>query len=177
MGNRVRDKMLDDILHYQIFDFPVMMYVGILAFLLLLFTAIAALRMKHGRFSMKWHHRMVVLTLIFALAHGMMGLLSEGVVRTEIEDTGTSQKPAKSEAIAYGRKIFKENCVQCHSQGSNLVNPAKPLKGSDKLKDFDTFLSFIRNATGRMPSFSFKQISNEEVMALYHYIISGKNYN
>jgi hypothetical protein len=177
MVKRARNKMLNEIAYYQIFGFPVMMYTGIIAFFSLLFTAIAALRMRHGRFSMKWHHRMVVITLIVAMVHGMIGLLSEGEIGTGIEGKRMSQKPTKSEEITTGRKIFRENCVQCHLKGDNLVNPAKPLKGSDKLKNFDTFLSFIRNATGRMPSFSSKQISNEEAMALYHYIISGQNLN
>jgi|WetSurSiteA1Bulk_404760.scaffolds.fasta_scaffold00233_8 mono/diheme cytochrome c family protein len=164
--------MLDAIAYYQIFGFPVLMYTGIGAFLFLLFTAIVALRRKHGRFSMKWHHRMAIIAIIVALVHGMMGLLSEGVIRT-----GISQKPAKSEETAYGTKIFRENCVQCHPRGGNLINPAKTLKGSEKLTDFNTFLSYIRNTKGMMPSFSSGQISDEEAMALYHYIISAQDFN
>ena len=53
-----------------------------------------------------------------------------------------------------------------------------PIKGSGRLSDFQTFHRFIRDprmpdgSTGPMPSFSEKQLSDEQVKELYRYIIS-----
>ena len=77
-----------------------------------------------------------------------------------------------------GARIFNANCIRCHPNGGNVIIPNMPLAGSSKLHSFKTFLGWIRNpvmpdgSEGAMPSFSKKQISDQEARTLYHYIIS-----
>jgi mono/diheme cytochrome c family protein len=85
-----------------------------------------------------------------------------------------------SEQMENGEKIFNANCRVCHVNGENIINPRLPLRGSQKLADFKTFLSFIRNpkmpdgSQGTMPSFSESKISNNEAENLYKYFLSKK---
>ena len=77
-----------------------------------------------------------------------------------------------------GEKLFNLNCSRCHPNGGNVIFPNLPLRGSSKLADFKTFLSFIRDpkmpdgSEGVMPIFSKKQISYHEAKALYQYVTS-----
>ena len=89
---------------------------------------------------------------------GMMG--DHGRMETE------QSMETKAQNTAAGAEIFNANCRVCHVNGGNIINPAKPLKGSAKLANFEAFLSFIRNpklsagAGSAMPSFSDSQISD-----------------
>jgi len=75
-----------------------------------------------------------------------------------------------------GSKIFDDLCKRCHPGGGNIIVPSLPLKGSSKLSDFKTFLSFIRSpkmpdgSEGIMPRFSKRQISDREAKKIYQYI-------
>ena len=42
-----------------------------------------------------------------------------------------------------GKKTYEHHCASCHVGGDNLNNPNKPLAGSPKLKDIDTFKQFV----------------------------------
>jgi hypothetical protein len=102
---------------------------------------------------------------VYAQDHGMMG-------------SGQDKKVEKS-AETLGTKIFNANCNRCHPNGGNVILPNLPIRGSSKLSDFKTFLSFIRDpktpdgAEGVMPAFSDKQISDKRARALYQYIVSA----
>ena len=78
-----------------------------------------------------------------------------------------------------GAKIFNANCSRCHPDGGNVVVPILPLRGSSKLADFKTFLSFIRDpkmpdgSEGVMPAFSQTQLSDRAARRLYQYITSA----
>jgi mono/diheme cytochrome c family protein len=90
-------------------------------------------------------------------------------------------KGSKAQKLAEttGQKIFNLNCNRCHPNGGNVILRDLPLRGSSKLADFKTFLSYIRDpkmpdgSEGVMPLFSNKQISDQEAKALYQYIISA----
>jgi len=75
-----------------------------------------------------------------------------------------------------GSKIFDDLCKRCHPGGGNIIVPGLPLKGSSKLSDFKTFLSFIRSpkmpdgSEGVMPTFPRRQISDREAKKLYQYV-------
>jgi hypothetical protein len=92
-----------------------------------------------------------------------------------------SGKGSKSQKLAgtAGEKIFNLNCNRCHPNGGNVIPPDLPLRGSSKLADFKTFLSYIRDpkmpdgSEGVMPAFSKKQISDQEAQTLYQYITSS----
>ena len=58
-----------------------------------------------------------------------------------------------------GEATFKANCAQCHTGGANIINPKKPLKGSDKLASKEAFKAYISKANGAMPA--FLQIAND----------------
>ncbi len=103
--------------------------------------------------------------IVFAQGPGMM-------------EAGQGKKTQKAVDSARA-KIFNANCSRCHPNGGNVILPNLPLRGSSKLADFKTFLSFIRDpkmpdgSEGVMPAFSDKQISDQQAKTLYKYIYSA----
>ena len=91
---------------------------------------------------------------------------------------GKGTKSLKHAGTA-GEKLFNLHCSRCHPNGGNLILPALPLRGSSKLADFKTFLSFIRDpkmpdgSEGVMPVFSKKEITAQEAKTLYQYLTSS----
>jgi mono/diheme cytochrome c family protein len=75
-----------------------------------------------------------------------------------------------------GETLFSFNCSNCHPNGGNTIIPGLPLRGSPKLMDFDTFLSYIRHpkmpngSPGPMPPFPSSRISNDQARELYQYL-------
>jgi mono/diheme cytochrome c family protein len=100
-----------------------------------------------------------------------------------LNNSEKSDEKATSEQLANGEKIFNAYCRVCHVNGGNIINPRFPLRGSQKLADFKTFLSFIRSpqmpdgSQGAMPSFSESQIANKEAENLYKYFLSPDGLN
>lgn len=100
-----------------------------------------------------------------------------------LNNSEKSDERATSEQLGNGEKIFNAYCRACHVNGGNIMNSRFPLRGSQRLSTFKTFLSFIRNprmpdgSSGAMPSFSESQISDKEAENLYKYIISKKGLN
>ncbi|MGV8057232.1 MAG: c-type cytochrome [Smithellaceae bacterium] len=74
-----------------------------------------------------------------------------------------------------GERIFLTNCNICHANGGNKITPEQPLRNSDDLENFKTFLSLIRTPEKLMPSFKASQISDKEAKALYDYIVNEIN--
>jgi uncharacterized membrane protein/cytochrome c5 len=76
-----------------------------------------------------------------------------------------------------GEKIFDQNCSGCHAHGGNVIAPNLPLSHAPELAQFEQFNRFIRHprmpngAVGDMPAFLTSRISDEEVKALYDYIV------
>ena len=66
--------------------------------------------------------------------------------------------------FALGEKLFTQNCSECHPNGGDIVD-------SPLLKDYKTFLAFIRKPSGNMPPIPTGQISNAKAMRLYLYLI------
>ena len=93
-------------------------------------------------------------------------------------NTGQGERYQLSQEGPQGESIFFNNCVRCHPQGGNIIEPNLPMKGSKKLKDFSTFLNFIRNpkmpdgSRGVMPAFTQSNIPDQEAKELYQYINS-----
>ena len=94
----------------------------------------------------------------------------------------SGERPA-SEQLKHGENIFNASCRVCHVDGGNVLEPRFPLKGSQKLSDFKTFLSFIRNpkmpdgSSGAMPSFSDSAISDKDADDLYQYFVAPSGMN
>ncbi len=165
--------MLTKIAYYQIFSISLITYLGILAFLLFATTALVVIRSKRGgRLLFKWHHRLATITIIVAFAHGILGLLGRDLIGYGMAGSGQDRESQKSSLISAGADIFNSHCKTCHQNGGNIFTPDKPVKGSWKLKDFETFLAFIRNPTPPMPSFSQETITDKQTKELYKYITS-----
>ncbi|MFP4630902.1 MAG: hypothetical protein ACLFN7_01945 [Candidatus Acetothermia bacterium] len=56
--------------------FPVIAYFGVFTYLLLLLTSLVMVlnQKRITRFPLKYHHRLAVLTVIFATIHGIMAI-------------------------------------------------------------------------------------------------------
>jgi hypothetical protein len=169
--------MLMKITYYQIFGVSLITYLGILAFLLFSATALFAIRNKKGgRLLFKWHHRLATISIIVAFTHGILGLLG-GDTGFGITGSGQERESHKPSSMSAGADIFNAHCRSCHPNGGNIINPDKPVKGSQKLKDLETFSTFLCNPTSPMPSFSQKTISDKQARELYIYITSEKGMN
>jgi mono/diheme cytochrome c family protein len=76
-----------------------------------------------------------------------------------------------------GEKLFRANCSGCHPYGGNIVDPKAELRGSDELKDLQTFIRWIRDprldngAKGVMPPFLPARVSDAQAKELLGYII------
>ncbi len=76
-----------------------------------------------------------------------------------------------------GEKLFRANCSGCHPYGGNIVDPKAELRGSDELKDLQTFIRWIRDprldngAKGPMPPFLPARVSDAQAKELLGYII------
>lgn len=75
----------------------------------------------------------------------------------------------KVNAAQKGEAIFSAYCAACHAHGKNIVDPKKPLIGSQQLKTKEIFKVYILKGNGSMPS--FPQIANDDqtLQALYNY--------
>jgi hypothetical protein len=120
---------------------------------------------------------MAAFSVLLAFVHGTLGMMVGGVFGARLIDNVKREVVGDVKSIQ-GSKIFKDYCIICHPKGGNIINPMKPLLGSNRLKDFDTFLDYIRNPEkyegpqSPMPAFSRTQISDEAAKELYLHIIS-----
>ena len=75
-----------------------------------------------------------------------------------------------SKTYLAGEKIFAANCKTCHPGGGNIIKPDHPILNSPKLKNFDTFISWIRKPIAPMPPFPESEISLGQARELYPYL-------
>lgn len=70
--------MFESVTYYTIAGYPLIMYLGIVTLFLLLFTAGISIMNRRGinRIGFKWHPRMAYVTIAFAIAHALLGILS-----------------------------------------------------------------------------------------------------
>ena len=70
--------MFNGITYMMVGPLPLIAYVGMVTLFLLLFTAAISILNKRGyrRISFKWHPRIAKITILFAIVHALMGLLS-----------------------------------------------------------------------------------------------------
>jgi uncharacterized membrane protein len=83
------------------------------------------------------------------------------------EDPKNALMPYRS-----GYQTYEFFCGACHPNGGNTVTPSITVTNSPKLKDMDSFISYIRHSegTGSMPSFSPSQLPDHQAEELYLYI-------
>ncbi|MBP7708391.1 hypothetical protein KA107_01800 [Candidatus Pacearchaeota archaeon] len=68
--------MLENITYFQILGKPLTMYIGIITLVLLIIAAITAYLGKRGEISLKWHTRFGISSLVGALIHGILSMLT-----------------------------------------------------------------------------------------------------
>jgi uncharacterized membrane protein len=84
--------------------------------------------------------------------------------------------PEAPPALQAGKGLFENNCMACHPYGGNAIKPQDIIIGSDQLKDFQTFLAWIRDPRldngekGPMPEFLPRKISDQQARQLYDYL-------
>jgi mono/diheme cytochrome c family protein len=85
--------------------------------------------------------------------------------------------PAGPAEFRTGEKLFRANCSSCHPYGGNIIDPKAELRGSDELKDLQTFIRWIRDprldngAKGPMPPFLPARVSDAQAKELLGYIV------
>lgn len=83
---------------------------------------------------------------------------------------------AAEDQIALGKKVFtRSTCEGCHPNGSNLINPGRPIKGEKfarRYKDDYVLEQVIRHGfpSVGMPKFPKHVINDKEMKALIVYI-------
>lgn len=82
---------------------------------------------------------------------------------------GSKAPPLPSELQA-GEQLYAKTCKACHPNGGNTLDPTLPVRGSPKLKDFDTFLAWVRDPDAPMPPFPETKISASQSKDLYDYV-------
>lgn len=87
--------------------------------------------------------------------------------------TPVTGPPSFSPAAQRGQVVFMQNCNQCHPQGEAGLGPAindKPFP--EFLKEFQ-----VRHGLGAMPSFSEKEVSDQQLEDLMTYLEELKERN
>ena len=86
-----------------------------------------------------------------------------------------SRIPAQAAKASPGEEAFVKNCVVCHANGRNIINPAKPInkkaleaKGMKKPADI---VRQMRNPGPGMTRFDEKTIPDKEARAIAEYIL------
>jgi uncharacterized membrane protein len=85
--------------------------------------------------------------------------------------------PAAPPALQAGKILFENHCMACHPNGGNTVMPDYIIIGSDNLKDFQTFIGWLRDPRldngrrGPMPAIPPNQISDPQAQELYQYLV------
>jgi cytochrome c5 len=81
-------------------------------------------------------------------------------------DGAPSGKPKAPEA---GKKIYDTSCSACHPGGSNIINPKKLLKGSNRLASKAVFKAYLVKPTASMPPFPKIAEKDADLTALFDY--------
>ncbi len=117
-------------------------------------------------------------TLIFFLCLGFLtsaglGYFGGELVFSSLKVPETSVSTSGQE----GAEAYVKACVSCHPNGENPFKPKLAPRTAPQLKDFETFLSYIRNPKARdgsitiMPPFSEDRLPEAEARAIYLHML------
>jgi mono/diheme cytochrome c family protein len=148
--------------------FPIQMKVALatLLFVLLTLTLIA------GRIA-DLHPSIFMLLLILCL----FNVLGLGYFGGKLVYEGRT--PTVNENLPEGRNIFVSHCSGCHANGGNILYPHLPLRTAPQLISYEKFLEFVRDpkfpdgSKGPMPVFNERDLSSQQTLALYDYVINA----
>lgn len=116
-------------------------------------------------------------TLLFFLTLGFMASAGLGYFGGEL--VFSRHKPPESpvsKPSQKGAEAFAKACASCHPNGDNPFKPELAPITAPQLKDFQTFLSYIRDPKARdgsntiMPPFSEDRLPEAEARAIYLYL-------
>lgn len=71
-----------------------------------------------------------------------------------------------------GQTVYSMNCSGCHPYGGNAIKPRNAVLGSDRLKDLNTFVRWLRGPFPPMPPYPPDRISDADAQQLYQYTIN-----
>lgn len=78
-----------------------------------------------------------------------------------------------------GEALFLKNCIACHADGGNEVNPQKTLFRKDlernKISTPDAIVKLLRKPGPGMLTFDEKTLSDEEATAIAEYVLNTFN--
>ena len=145
---------------------PIIVKIGLASFLFVLLS-IGLILVITGREESK---ALLAIYVIAFLTVGGLGYFGGRLVFG-------GRAPAAPPALQAGKGLFENNCMACHPNGGNAITPQDIIIGSDRLKDFPTFLVWIRDPRldngkkGPMPEFLPGKISDQQARQLYDYLI------
>ncbi|HLD58573.1 MAG TPA: hypothetical protein VI977_02945 [archaeon] len=67
--------MLQEISYFLILGKPLIWYLGIITISCFLITAVLGFFLRRHKVQFKWHKSMAIVSIIFAIIHGSLGLL------------------------------------------------------------------------------------------------------
>jgi hypothetical protein len=72
------EMVLNEITYFQILGFPLIIYLGILALVFFILTAVIAILNRRGNriIPFEWHSRIAMIALLLAIIHGTLGVLN-----------------------------------------------------------------------------------------------------
>lgn len=78
--------------------------------------------------------------------------------------------------LSRGEAAFLKNCIACHADGGNEINPEKTLSRKDRerfgIRTPEGIVRLMRNPGPGMLLFDEKTLSNEDARAIAEYIIA-----
>ena len=107
-------------------------------------------------------------------ASGLFTVMGLGFFGGQLVYHGFS--PEAPEQFKVGRRTFESHCSGCHRRGENIIEPDLPLRNAPQLKNYNDFLSFVRDphmpdgTPGAMPQYTPSVLSDEEARQLYDYL-------
>ena len=90
-------------------------------------------------------------------------------------------QPSWSFNLETGKKLFNDNCIACHNQGTNVIIPEKNLQKSilerDGMYTMDAIIYQVLNGKNGMPAFGGR-LKEEDINQVATYILdqSEKNF-
>lgn len=76
-----------------------------------------------------------------------------------------------------GEALFKQNCVSCHPQGGNIINPRKTLhkksREANNLKTAGDIVKVMRNPGPGMTKFDQKTLPDDDAGKIANYVVNA----
>jgi uncharacterized membrane protein len=151
--------------------FPIKMKLGLASLLLVLLTG-AVIR---GRTLERRSRGFLFIYFLCALNVMALGYFGGDLVFGARKAAASG--PLKEKQVSGVQ--FMAHCSSCHPQGGNAIKPNFPLRSAPQLRDFPTFLAYIRSPKARdgsdtvMPPFPPERLTDGQAKEIYDYVITA----